>query len=88
VRCRGTPVSKNGVTADQNGFETARVDSVWSVHWKRISFSSRKNGENIALGPSIQAGIALMRSFTSSVSAAICRISRVVRVGAQGICHA
>ena len=44
-----------------------RLASTWygRSHWKRISFSSRKNGENIALGPSIQAGTALMLNFTA-----------------------
>jgi hypothetical protein len=32
--------------------------------------------------------MALRRSFTPSASAAIFRMSRVVRVGAQGICQA
>jgi hypothetical protein len=47
----------------------------------------RKKGENVALAPSIQAGLALIRGFTPSVSAAICKRSRIVRVGAHGMCH-
>ena len=48
-----------------------------------VSQSARlKNGENIALAPSIQAGIALIRSFTPSASAAILRMSRSCAFGA------